>query len=79
MLDGTWEGTNIGINNGDAHLHYPFTYITVHDAHTGEKVKDLGWIKRELTGTIMISDGDTYWPPLRTELWEVIGMSLSFV
>ena len=63
---------NAGIINGDAHLHYPFTYITVHDARTGEKVKDLGWIKRELTGTIMISDGDTYWPPLRTELWEVI-------
>ncbi len=63
---------NTGITNGDAHLHYPFTYITVHDAHTGEKVRNLGWIKRELTGIIMISDGDTYWPPLRTELWEVI-------
>ena len=62
----TYEG---GISKGDAHLHYPLTHITVHDAHTGEMIQDLGYYKRRLTGTIMLGSGDTWWDPLYTELW----------
>ena len=62
----TYEG---GISNGDAHLHYPLTHITVHDAHTGVMLQDLGYNKRRLTGTIMLQNGDTWWRPLYAELW----------
>ncbi len=62
----TYEG---GISSGDAHLHYPLTHITVHDAHTGEMIQDLGYNKRTLTGAVMLSNGDTWWHPLYTELW----------
>lgn len=62
----TYEG---GISSGDAHLHYPLTHITVHDAHTGEMLRDLGNYKRRLSGTVMLPNGDTWWHPLYTELW----------
>ncbi len=62
----TYEG---GVSRGDAHLHYPLTHITVHDAHTGEMLRDLGYCKRRLTGSIMLQNGDTWWDPLYTELW----------
>lgn len=62
----TYEG---GISKSDAHLHYPLTHITVHDARTGEMLQDLGYNKRRLTGTIMLQNGDTWWDPLYTELW----------
>ena len=65
----TYEG---GVSNGDAHLHYPLTHILVHDAHTGEMLRDLGFNKRKLSGVVMLSKGDTWWNPLYTELWEYI-------
>ena len=65
----TYDG---GINNGDAHLHYPRTHITVHDARTGEMLRDLGTVRRTLKGAMMIGRGDTWWEPLRTKLWEII-------
>ncbi len=65
----TYEG---GVDNGDAHLHYPLTHITVHDAKTGGLLRDLGSVKRTLSGAIMISKGDTWWPPLRGMVWEAI-------
>ena len=66
----TFDG---GVKNGKAHLHYPVTHITVHDARTGEMLRDLGQVKRTLKGVIMLSPGDTWWAPLRTSLWEKIG------
>jgi hypothetical protein len=45
------------------------THITVHDAHTGEMIQDIGYYKRRLTGTMMLGSGDTWWDPLYTELW----------
>ena len=66
----TFDG---GVKNGKAHLHYPVTRITVHDAHTGEMLWDLGQVKRTLHGVIMLAPGDTWWSPLRTMLWEKIG------
>ena len=65
----TFDG---GVKNGKAHLHYPVTRITVHDAHTGEMLRDLGQVKRTLHGVIMLAPGDTWWSPLRTMLWEKI-------
>ncbi len=61
-----------GISKGDAHLHYPQTHVTVHDAHTGEWIRDLGTDKRTLSGTIMLNAGDTWWHPLYTDLWKII-------
>lgn len=61
-----------GVSNGDAHLHYPTTQITVHDAKSGEMLQDLGSVKRMLNGVVMISKGDTWWSPLRTQTWEMI-------
>ena len=61
-----------GVDNGDAHLHYPVTRITVHDAESGELLRELGSIQRTLSGSIMISRGDTWWPPLRTMVWDEI-------
>ncbi len=63
-----------GVSNGDAHLHYPLTRITVHDARTGEMLRDLGANKRRLSGTIMISKGDTWWTPLYEDLWKYISV-----
>ena len=58
-----------GISSGDAHLHYPLTRITVHDARTGEMLRDLGANKRRLSGTMMLPNGDTWWTPLYEDLW----------
>ncbi len=66
----TFDG---GVKNGESHLHYPLTHITVHDAHTGEMLRDLGQVKRTLKGVIMLSKGDTWWAPLHTMIWEKIG------
>ena len=70
----TYDG---GKKNGKAYLHYPVTRITVHDAHTGEMLRDLGSVKRTLKGVIMLSPGDTWWSPLRTMLWEKISPLLA--
>jgi len=61
-----------GISKGDAHLHYPLTHMTVHDARTGEMLKDLGSVKRTLNGVVMLNSGDTWWHPLYTQLWPSI-------
>ena len=75
VLEAALPPANIdgGVKNGKAHLHYPVTRITVHDAHTGEMLRDLGQVKRTLHGAIMLAPGDTWWSPLRTMLWEKIG------
>ena len=66
----TYDG---GKQNGKAYLHYPLTRVTVHDARTGEMLRDLGSVRRTLKGVIMLAPGDTWWSPLRTMLWEKIG------
>ena len=65
----TYEG---GTSNGDAHLHYPLTRITVHDARTGEMLQHLKGDHRKLSGVVMLTRGDTWWNPLYTDLWENI-------
>ncbi len=59
---------------GGAHLHYPDTRVTVHDAKTGALLRELGSVRRTLSGTVMLSKGDTWWDPLRTELWKYISV-----
>ena len=61
-----------GTSMGGASLHYPYTRITVHDARTGVLLKELGAVHRTLSGAVMLPKGDTWWNPLRTELWEKI-------
>lgn len=70
----TYDG---GVSSGDAHLHYPLTHITVHDARTGEMLRDLGSAKRRLNGVMMLSAGDTWWDPLYTQLWPYISTLFS--
>lgn len=65
----TYEG---GKDKGNIHLHYPLTHITVHDAHTGEMLRDLGSVKRTLSGTVTLPAGDTWWDPLYTHVWSKI-------
>jgi hypothetical protein len=65
----TYEG---GVSKGETHLHYPLTHITVHDAHTGELVRDLGEVKRTLSGVVMLPKGDTWWSPLYGKVWAKI-------
>lgn len=65
----TYEG---GVSQGGVHLHYPLTRVTVHDARTGEMVRDLGSVKRTLAGTIMLPKGDTWWDPLYGPVWNKI-------
>ena len=65
----TYEG---GTSKGKIHLHYPLTHVTVHDARTGEMLRDLGKVKRTLTGTVALPEGDTWWDPLYTHVWSKI-------
>ena len=58
-----------GVSSGGAHLHYPLTHVTVHDARTGELLRDLGSVKRKLSGAMMIGKGDTWWEPLYSQIW----------
>ena len=57
----TYEG---GVSKGETHLHYPLTHISVHDARTGEMLRDLGVVKRTLNGVVTLPQGDTWWHPL---------------
>ena len=65
----TYEG---GIRQGGVHLHYPLTRVTVHDARTGELLRDLGSVKRTLAGAISLPKGDTWWDPLYGQVWNRI-------
>ena len=65
----TYEG---GVSRGETHLHYPLTHITVHDARTGELLRDLGSVKRTLSGVVMLPKGDTWWSPLYGKVWAKI-------
>ena len=57
---------------GNLELIYPYNHITVHDAKTGEIVKDLGEVVRRLSGFTTVTSTITYWQPLRVPAWERI-------
>ena len=61
-----------GISNSSSTLHYPLTHVTVHDAHTGEMLRDLGSYKKTLKGAVMLSKGDTWWDPDYDRIWALI-------
>lgn len=66
--DVTYDGDKY--TQGNLELIYPYNHITVHDAETGEIVKDLGTTVRRLSGFTTVSSNITYWAPLRWATWE---------
>lgn len=61
-----------GTSSGGVHLHYPLTRVTVHDAHTGDMLRDLGSVKRRLTGAVMLPKGDHWWYPLYSQVGPLV-------
>ena len=68
--DVTYEGDSY--KQGNLELMYPYSHITIHDAKTGEIVKDLGTVVRRLESFTTVVNKITYWIPLRTQTWEAI-------
>ena len=66
--DVTYDGEKY--TQGDLQLIYPYNHITVHDAKTGEIVKDLGEVVRKLSGFTTVTSTITYWLPLRLSAWD---------
>ena len=65
--DVTYDGDKF--TQGNLELIYPYNHITVHDAKTGEIVKDLGEVVRRLSGFTTVTSTITYWQPLREPVW----------
>lgn len=68
LCDITW-GPDHYKSNGHT-LIYPNTHVSVYDAKTGEKVRDLGTSTRELEGMTMVSSDIVYYVPLRSLIFE---------
>ena len=68
--DVTYDGDTF--TQGNLTLIYPYNHITVHDARTGEIVKDLGTVVRRLNGFATVTSDVTYWAPLHMQAWEAI-------
>ena len=65
--DVTYDGDKY--TQGNLELIYPYNHITVHDAKTGEIVKNLGEVVRRLNGFATVTSTITYWVPVRVPAW----------
>ena len=64
-----------GLKDNGAYVHYPLTNILIYDAQSGELLKHMGSVKRlPIKGTTVYvtHEGDTWWEPLRTMIWDKI-------
>ena len=68
--DVSYDGNSY--KQGNLELVYPYTHITVHNAKTGNLVKDLGTVIRTLSGYTTVTSTITYWDPLRIHIWNEI-------